>query len=265
MIINSNLKKVSGIYMILNSVNNKCYIGSSKNLMQRLMKHRSLLRKNKHDNILLQNTYNKYSEKVLIISILEFCSEDNLTSREQHYINILNPELNLTKLVERNILSKESREKQSRTRIEMFKLNLLPKTTRIILQYDLNNNLIKKWGSLVEASRALNIHVSTIIRCANGTYKQGKGFIWKYEDTKDLVKQEELLETPTLERQKEDNQQPSLVSNNFEGSTTNTRIQTDNAEDSNGNTSILPFKWVDYDEYILYTTGKLPIKSDDIV
>lgn len=54
------------------------------------------------------------------------------------------------------------------------------------------------------------------------------------------LKQDELLETPTLERQKEDNQQPSLSSNTFEGSTTNSQIQSDSAEDSNGNTSVLP-------------------------
>lgn len=50
-----------------------------------------------------------------------------------------------------------------------------------------------------------------------------------------VFKQGELLENP-----KEDNQQPSLTSNSFEGSTTNIRIQTDNAEDSNDNTSALP-------------------------
>ena len=53
------------------------------------------------------------------------------------------------------------------------------------------------------------------------------------------VKQDELLENPTLERQKEDNQQPSLDSNILEGSTTNSQVQTDNAEDSNANTSVL--------------------------
>lgn len=37
-----------------------------------------------------------------------------------------------------------------------------------------------------------------------------------------------------------DNQQPSLISNNLEGSTTNTRIQTDSAEDGNSDTSALP-------------------------
>ena len=59
------------------------------------------------------------------------------------------------------------------------------------------------------------------------------------------VKQEELLENPTLERQKEDNQQPSINSNIFEGSETNSQIQTSNVEDSNGNTSMLLLKTVD--------------------
>lgn len=49
------------------------------------------------------------------------------------------------------------------------------------------------------------------------------------------VKQGELLENP-----EEDNQQPSLSSNTLEGSTTNSRVQTDNAEDSDANTSALP-------------------------
>jgi hypothetical protein len=49
-----------------------------------------------------------------------------------------------------------------------------------------------------------------------------------------LNKQGELLEHPN-----KDNQQPSLDSNIFEGSTTNNRVQTDNAEDSNVDTSTL--------------------------
>lgn len=50
-----------------------------------------------------------------------------------------------------------------------------------------------------------------------------------------VLKQGELLENP-----EEDNQQPSLNSNIFEGSTTNSRIQTNDVEDSNANTSALP-------------------------
>jgi len=43
-----------------------------------------------------------------------------------------------------------------------------------------------------------------------------------------------LLENPKL-----DNQQPSLDSNIFEGSTTNSQIQSHNGVDSNANTSAL--------------------------
>lgn len=53
------------------------------------------------------------------------------------------------------------------------------------------------------------------------------------------VKQGELLENPTTEIVNEDNQQPSLSSNAFEGSETNSRILPGNAEDSNTNTSAL--------------------------
>ncbi len=57
-----------------------------------------------------------------------------------------------------------------------------------------------------------------------------------------ITKQDELLETPTPNLGQEDNQQPSLDSNVFEGSTTNSQIPPSNVEDSNADTSVLPFK-----------------------
>ena len=50
-----------------------------------------------------------------------------------------------------------------------------------------------------------------------------------------VVKQGELLE-----RQEVGNQQPSIYRNIIEGSTTNSRVLTDNAEDGNTDTSALP-------------------------
>lgn len=64
-----------------------------------------------------------------------------------------------------------------------------------------------------------------------------------------IFKQGELLETPTLERQKEDNQQPSLDSNILEGSTTNLQIIPTRVGDSNENTSALPFN-IDEDGFV---------------
>ena len=56
----------------------------------------------------------------------------------------------------------------------------------------------------------------------------------KYKQIIGVLKQGELLENLN-----KDNQQPSLDSNILEGSTTNSRIQTCNDEDSNANTSAL--------------------------
>jgi hypothetical protein len=69
------------------------------------------------------------------------------------------------------------------------------------------------------------------MRVIKGERKIYKESIWS--DAR--LKQGELLETPT----NEDNQQPSLSSNTLEGSTTNNRVLTGNAEDSNVDTSAL--------------------------
>lgn len=54
----------SGIYCIINIKNSKRYIGSSKNIRQRLWTHRACLRHNNHENAHLQAAWNKYGEGV---------------------------------------------------------------------------------------------------------------------------------------------------------------------------------------------------------
>lgn len=100
--------------------------------------------------------------------------------------------------------------------------------------------LLKKWNiiSAIHKSNILYITKQSSVIFTNLISKYATSDV-KYK-LHVLTKQEELLEHPTLERQKEDNQQPSLDSNISEGSTTNTQDQTSNVEVSNGNTSILP-------------------------
>lgn len=50
-----------------------------------------------------------------------------------------------------------------------------------IVQLDFKRNLIRKWNSIREASRELNIKSSIIVGCCKKQYKSGKGFIWEYE------------------------------------------------------------------------------------
>lgn len=193
------MKKIIGIYKILNKNNGKSYIGSSINCLQRISKHKSLLKHNKHLNNYLQNSYNKNGIDNFEFSIIEICNENDLEIREQYYIDLLG-NYNITKIVERNIPSETSKLKMSETRLKMHKLGLLSKTTKAILQYDLESNLIKKWESITEASSNLNISQSTILRVLNGTYKQGKGFIWRYATDKVLptnidFKKKEIFKT----------------------------------------------------------------------
>ena len=71
-------KKVSGIYIISNKINEKIYIGESLDIYRRWHKeHLPQLRKNQHYNKELQNDFNKYGEKNFSFGVLERYSEDN--------------------------------------------------------------------------------------------------------------------------------------------------------------------------------------------
>ena len=62
----------AGVYLISNSVNGKCYVGSTIHLDQRRKEHFSRLANNKHVNAHLQNAFNKYG---IIYNSLKEASE----------------------------------------------------------------------------------------------------------------------------------------------------------------------------------------------
>lgn len=79
--------KQSGIYKII-CINNKFYIGSSVNIGVRLKDHVRLLKRNKHQNKYLQNSWNKYGEKNFRFEIIENIRDTNqLPIREKWWIN----------------------------------------------------------------------------------------------------------------------------------------------------------------------------------
>jgi len=90
-------EKISGIYTIKCLTNGKVYIGSSVKIKQRWQLHLGRLRRNKHENQVLQNTWNKYGADTFEWNILEHISIDGLSTedikqllilREQHHIDI---------------------------------------------------------------------------------------------------------------------------------------------------------------------------------
>ena len=81
-----------GVYKITNIINNKCYIGSSKNIKKRWYEHKRRLRKGTHHSQYLQHSYNKYGEPNFVFTILELCEPLELLILEQRYFDEIKPE-----------------------------------------------------------------------------------------------------------------------------------------------------------------------------
>lgn len=86
----------SGVYKITNIVNKKCYVGSTTGLLKnRYSDHNTKLKHNKHKNLHLQNSYNKYGKENFEFSLLELCDVTKTLEREQYHIDTLHPEYNI--------------------------------------------------------------------------------------------------------------------------------------------------------------------------
>ena len=81
-----------GIYSIVNTQNQKIYVGScssSSGFKRRWTVHKSSLKNNKHYNKHLQSAWNKYGKDAFIFNILEILeSDESVSDREQYYINL---------------------------------------------------------------------------------------------------------------------------------------------------------------------------------
>lgn len=90
------MASISGIYEIVNTINGHRYIGSAVNIQQRWSQHIHYLNNNKHHSRHLQSAWNLYGADAFEFSVIEACFIFALIFREQHYLNTLKPEYNIS-------------------------------------------------------------------------------------------------------------------------------------------------------------------------
>ena len=80
-----------GIYKITNKINNKIYIGSSKNIANRWKDHMSELESGDHSNYKLQNAINEFGIQNFTFEVIEVITtkydRKYLLTREQYYLD----------------------------------------------------------------------------------------------------------------------------------------------------------------------------------
>lgn len=188
-----------GIYAISNVLNNKKYIGSSNNIDNRIYSHKWHLCSNKHINAYLQNAWNKYGEVNFRIDVLEFCSEEELLSKERYWIQLLNTNkveygyninvpledyncnyIKCSKKTTKGRPSINKGVKRSITSIEKG-IQTCKARRRKVLQLDKFNNIVKEYNSYYDVSFEFNCPIGTI-RTAISNGRKAKGYYWKYVD-----------------------------------------------------------------------------------
>jgi group I intron endonuclease len=79
----------SGIYLIVNIINGKVYVGSSKSLKSRRYSHWYRLKRGSHANFHLQNAWNAYGSPSFVFVVVEFCQDGALLLREDWWISLM--------------------------------------------------------------------------------------------------------------------------------------------------------------------------------
>lgn len=196
--INKNIHKLSGVYEIRNTLNNKRYIGSSINIYRRWRDHKRMLNLSVHPNKHLQSAWNKYGEKHFVFKILETCEpiKDTILFLEQKYLD-LKPEYNNSPTAGSNLGWKPTEEFRAKCRERMKgKMNIpkeivklgIHKATEVkkkpVLQYTKDGNFIAEYSSQKEAALLVfgdERYHKSISGCCRGDRKEAKGYIWRYK------------------------------------------------------------------------------------
>ena len=183
-------KNKCGVYIIINTINGKNYIGSTISTFHvRFRKHVSELNKNNHHSNILQKAYIKYGEQNFVFKILKILpnkDEKKIRNVEEKYMKIYtsdynictkpsrggHPNLNrkLTKTWKDKIAYKSSLYKHNEKTLKLVTNN--NKNNSCELVFSKNNTKIK-FKSWVSAAEHFNCDTTTLkkVYAVNGKFR----------------------------------------------------------------------------------------------
>ena len=172
--LNEKNKYSTGIYMIYHiSFPEKCYIGSASSAKKhggyyyRFRSHYSCLLKNNHCNNNLQELCNTFGIEGFRFLPIEDCSPEKCIEREQNYIDMIQPTLNICKIAGNTLGYKHKKE-------------YLDKVRKNIVQYDLDGNFVKIYNGISNTAKKENFSCAGIINCCYNRIKQSSNYMWRF-------------------------------------------------------------------------------------
>jgi predicted GIY-YIG superfamily endonuclease len=170
------------VYGIRNKITNKIYIGTTKHLQRRLLKHFNELHHNRHRTKKLQEDYNTYGKDSFEIIVFDnICSEYKERSIQIEYgiDNIYNEKITGYYITEELRKQRANASKETH-RTKEYREKMSKLKTNFVAQYDDRMNLIKIWNSAIEICETLGYTRSVILSCCNLSKKHAYGFNWRY-------------------------------------------------------------------------------------
>jgi len=221
-------KKRSGIYSIKNKINNKVYIGKTKNLYYRKYQHFGELNSNKHKNTYLQKAFNKYGKDNFEFTVIEYCDSEILGKREYFWISHYNA-CDRTKGYNLEGLNEDGSSKKSYETIDKLKKSIKKNkekyrrfgkdnaNSKEVFQYGIDGDFIKSYDSCHIAAKSLGneSHFSAIARCARKCEKSIFGFQWRYFYVERIEKYDPMENLINSNRKNAILQRKSIIATNL--------------------------------------------------
>lgn len=195
------------VYKLINKLNGKFYLGSTKNYNIRRADHIRELNENKHHCIRLQHAWNKYGKNSFKFKIVEKCNIKNLLKREQHYLDTLKP---YNDKIGYNISPNACGGFRGMSR-KGIKSKYPSKRALPVHQYNLDGSFVREWKSGTEILQKLGFPVYAMLnkpRSLKKELRSIKGYIWCYANKHPKIYKnyhDDVIKKPILQFSKEGN------------------------------------------------------------